>query len=151
MNKATILKIVNKEAGLDIKNKTRKREFSEARFIYFDLCRDFASDGKSLSVIGRTVKKDHATVLHGLKYCKTQREIKNKEFIFKYNNIRDIVDKKNKNQRRYQNTDDIIDRLEYIEGQMKLLLDVNKDLRKDKRRLEKQVSNLKSGYGYKTY
>lgn len=151
MNKMTILNIVNKETGVDITNKTRRREFCEARFIYFDLCRKYASDGKSLYSIGRTVKKDHATVLHGVKFCKSQHEIKNKEFLYKYNNIKDIVEKKNKHRKRYKNTDNIIDRLEYVEGQMKLLLQINEDLKKDKERLEKRVSNLKAGYGFKTY
>tara|TARA_R110000851_G_scaffold127415_2_gene259434 strand:- start:249 stop:713 length:465 start_codon:yes stop_codon:yes gene_type:complete len=41
---------------------TRKREYVEARAIYFKLLRD--NSRMSTSAIGKTMNKDHATVLH---------------------------------------------------------------------------------------
>lgn len=64
-----IRSIVGKYLGYDFKNrkhnKTRVREFVEARMIYFYLCRNFLN--LPLADIGKTIypKKDHATVLHG--------------------------------------------------------------------------------------
>lgn len=59
------LKVVNKHFGLDITEKTRKFEFVFARACYYYLCRKFG--GFSFSKIGKSVNKNHATVLHSLK------------------------------------------------------------------------------------
>lgn len=42
----------------------RTRPYPFMRYIYFKLAREFTDE--SLTSIGRTIKKDHATVLHGL-------------------------------------------------------------------------------------
>jgi chromosomal replication initiation ATPase DnaA len=62
-----ILNMVQKQLDLeDISIKNRTREMSQARFIYFKLARKYCRYA-SLSKIGKVVKRDHATVLNGLK------------------------------------------------------------------------------------
>jgi hypothetical protein len=55
---------VAKELGLSLNRNTRKREYVYARAIYFKLCREFSH--ATLSSIGKSVNRDHASVLHGL-------------------------------------------------------------------------------------
>lgn len=50
----------------DLSIKSRKREFTDYRFLCFYLCRKFCSKRVyGLSKIGKAFNKDHATVLHG--------------------------------------------------------------------------------------
>lgn len=56
--------VVTKELGINISRNTRKREFVYGRAIYFKLCREFSHS--TLSSIGESVGRDHASVLHGL-------------------------------------------------------------------------------------
>ena len=55
---------VSRELGLSLNRNTRKREYVYARAIYFKLCREFSHS--TLSSIGKSVGRDHASVLHGL-------------------------------------------------------------------------------------
>jgi hypothetical protein len=56
------------ESGiLDLSVKNRKRLVADVRFCYFKSCKNNLSRNVSLSSIGKLVKRDHATVLHGLK------------------------------------------------------------------------------------
>tara|TARA_R100001460_G_scaffold76148_1_gene117241 strand:- start:123 stop:518 length:396 start_codon:yes stop_codon:yes gene_type:complete len=60
---ATLIKeIVEQHYKLDITTKTRKREYVEARGIYYYLTRQYTR--MSLSSIGKTMGRDHSTVLH---------------------------------------------------------------------------------------
>jgi len=59
---------VNKTTRADVKAPNRKRKNVDARSIYFRLCRELLQ--LSTPDIGRTVGKDHATVLYGLKQFK---------------------------------------------------------------------------------
>ena len=58
--------IVNDYFKLDIREKNRKREYVDARCIYFSLSRELIP-GATLERIGRSVNKDHASVNHGIK------------------------------------------------------------------------------------
>jgi hypothetical protein len=63
-----ILRDVSNKAGVhiaDLKGTSRKREFSEARQIFYKRARMLTKE--TLKNIGKTVNKDHATVLHGIK------------------------------------------------------------------------------------
>jgi len=51
--------------GVDIKKKSRKREYVYARACYYKLLRD--KTACSLTSIGETLNKNHATVLHALR------------------------------------------------------------------------------------
>ena len=60
-----ILNEVKNTLETDIRAKRRTRELVYARAVYYRLCKDLTSH--SLSEIGHCLRKDHATVLHGLK------------------------------------------------------------------------------------
>lgn len=63
----TIKKLVQKEFKIkNIGTKNRLRHIVHARWVYFKLAKDYTTH--SLSSIGLEVNRDHATVLHGLKY-----------------------------------------------------------------------------------
>lgn len=81
-----LVDLVQKEFNIiDISTKKRGSERVHARWVYFKLARMYTH--KSYSVIGREVKRDHATVLHGLKYIDT--DMKDKRFHY----VKDIYDK----------------------------------------------------------
>ena len=65
MNKEMIKEIVEQHYQLKLETNTRKREYVEARSIYYKLLRD--KTRLPLSHIGETLNKDHATVLHSLR------------------------------------------------------------------------------------
>ena len=62
----TLHDLVEREFMVKLSSKSRLNHIVHARWVYFKLSREFTS--ASLSTIGREVKRDHATVLHGLKY-----------------------------------------------------------------------------------
>jgi len=61
----TIKQLVNKNTKVNIDTRRRHRDIVEARALYYKLCREYTF--KSLSEIGKSVSRDHATVLWGLK------------------------------------------------------------------------------------
>ena len=68
-----IATVVNEVTKYNIHTKTRDRKVVEARAIYYYLCRKYTN--YSTKEIGKTVGKDHATVLHGLKAVKDWMEL----------------------------------------------------------------------------
>ena len=73
MNKDTIKQIVESYFEISISRNTRKRQYVEARAIYFKLCRIFTQ--LSLEQIGKSVNRDHASVLHGVRSINTWEEV----------------------------------------------------------------------------
>lgn len=65
MNSKLIRNAVNNLFNKAIQDRTRRRDVVYPRAIYYRLALDFS--GESLASIGRTVGKDHATVIYGLK------------------------------------------------------------------------------------
>lgn len=62
-----IKKVVEEQSNIDdISKKNRKRHFVEARFVYMHICKKHFKN-ISLQSIGSVVKRDHSTVIHGLK------------------------------------------------------------------------------------
>jgi trans-aconitate methyltransferase len=59
-----IKNIVQKEFKLQLKRKTRRREYVEARAMYYKLLRE--KNKMSFSDIARTLDKNHATILHAI-------------------------------------------------------------------------------------
>ena len=88
MNKEIIKSIVDDYFEIKIDNKTRKREYVEARFIYFKLLREFTN--MSLNAIGSFVKRDHATVLYGVNQLETWMQYDNR-IKTNYKAIRNMV------------------------------------------------------------
>ena len=60
-----IVETLKKLSGTDFTIKSSKQELVFLRWIYFKIARE--TTNCSLSVIGKFINKDHATVLHGLK------------------------------------------------------------------------------------
>ena len=65
MNSITIRNAVESLFNTQIHIPSREREIVYMRSIYYKLCKEFTFE--SLTKIGNTVNKDHATVIHGLK------------------------------------------------------------------------------------
>jgi len=57
-----IKEVIEQHFDIDIKKNTRKRQYVEARGIYFYLTRQYTR--MSLSAIGKTMGRDHSTVLY---------------------------------------------------------------------------------------
>lgn len=55
---------VESNLGIVLSKNTREREYVEARALYFKICRDFTQH--SFADIGKTLSKNHATVLHAI-------------------------------------------------------------------------------------
>jgi hypothetical protein len=72
-------RIVNDIFLVDLEVKNRKRDVVDARKVYSKILRD---NGYSYELIGKTLGKDHATIIH---------YIKNIEYILSYDKI--IIDK----------------------------------------------------------
>lgn len=79
-----IKELVKQEYGYDVDSKTRKREVVEARAMFYTILKNFTN--LTLTGIARTVNKNHATVLHGLKNFKEWRK-QNKYLEFAFKNI----------------------------------------------------------------
>jgi endonuclease III-like uncharacterized protein len=65
MSALIIKEIVEQQFQIDITKDTRKREYVEARAIYFYLTKQYTR--MSLSAIGKTMNRDHSTVLYLIK------------------------------------------------------------------------------------
>ena len=59
---------VENHFGFFINVRSRKRHLVDARKIYFGLCREFTK--KSLTEIGRSMERDHASALHNIRSCR---------------------------------------------------------------------------------
>lgn len=90
-----IKKRINDFFGIDIDEPTRIQKYVEARMIYYWLC--FYFTNMNLSRIAKTVNKNHATVLHGIKnfpdFMETDKEFKEK-FLAIYETLKEDVQKK---------------------------------------------------------
>lgn len=92
INNANIRNIVKQSIWdffkIDIENQTRKREVVEARYMYYEICRIWRM---SLSEIGKSVGRDHATVLHGTKRFKILCDV-DMNFKSNFDSLKTIVD-----------------------------------------------------------
>ena len=74
---------VESKTGLDISRKTRKRQYVDARALYYKLCRE--NTDASLEEIGTLVNRDHSSVVHSVLHCF--------ESVYKFNPlVRNIYD-----------------------------------------------------------
>jgi hypothetical protein len=76
--------LVEQEYGYSVDDKTRKRQVVEARAMFYYILKNFSN--LTLAAIARTVNKNHATVLHGLRNFEVWRE-QNKYLEFAFKNI----------------------------------------------------------------
>jgi len=101
----TLMKDINKHFSLDIRNKNRGRHYVEARWIYYHVC--FKVLDYPVVSISKSLNKNHATILYGLKQFDTFIDIdpvfKNKFFNFlKGKQYHFIQENQTKEQLEYQ-------------------------------------------------
>jgi|TARA_R100000482_G_scaffold124922_1_gene79929 hypothetical protein len=101
MDIKNIKKIVEEETGYDLLNKSRKQELVYARAMYYKLCREYSLN--SLQTIARSVNKNHATVLHGIKLFDNWICKHDKRYSKIYKNIDEKIEYKFKRESRYKN------------------------------------------------
>lgn len=65
MSNETIKQLVENYFKIQLNSKTRRKEFVEARAIYYKLLRE--NTRMSLAAIGKTMNRDHATALHSIR------------------------------------------------------------------------------------
>ena len=91
MNKETIKQIVEDYFEIKIDTQTRKREYTEARAMYFKLTRD--NTRLSLTAIGQDMNRHYSSVLHSIRQLNTWMEtdsmIRNNYTILK-NKLKDV-------------------------------------------------------------
>ncbi len=94
-----IKKIINKHYGFDIATRSRKQHFAFARMIFCKLARKYTNE--SLAQIGKTINRDHATVLYCVKeldnviphYIDVERDYKALEELLRKKGSRTTHDK----------------------------------------------------------
>ena len=84
-----IRRIVERESDQDISSSSRKRYLVDLRFMYFMLAKYYTKE--NLNSIGKTVARDHTTVVHGLKTGKNLLET-DKIFKEKYLTLKEILE-----------------------------------------------------------
>lgn len=86
-----IKNIIERESGVSLNNRSRKRSVVECRFIYYKMVRKHLN--MSLSEIGATLGYDHATVLHSLRQVDNLLEY-DSFFSEKFLNFEKLIDEK---------------------------------------------------------
>jgi len=99
-----IKEIVETETGIELNNKSRRTELVYTRAMYYNLCREYTLH--SLDVIGKSVDKNHATVLHGLKLYRDWIEQHEERYIQSYERIDKLVSREFKREnQKYRGRD----------------------------------------------
>ena len=65
INARQIRKIVEDNVNFDLSIDGRKRKESDARALFYKLCREYTND--TYETIGEELNRDHTTVIHGVK------------------------------------------------------------------------------------
>jgi len=133
--------IVERHTNLKINKPTRQFDYVFARSCYYYLCRTFGE--MSFAKISKSVKKNHATVMHGLKelpYIIRHDPIKNKLYTRIVNEAKKIhiENKTGKSIERLVNdhnfylleNDNLKNKLQFIERKYKKLLDENQEMKR---------------------
>lgn len=84
-----IKQFVDDEFAIDIARNTRKREYVEARSLYYKLAKE--NTRLSLERIGGFIRRDHATVLHGLNNVWYQAIVGNEEILESYDKFKSVL------------------------------------------------------------
>ena len=89
---ATLKNIINSVYELDLMEKCRRREYTDARLTFMRIMYD---EGYGYSDIGRMIDKNHATIIHCLK--SSDWMLKNeKSFISKYHIVKEVYNSSDK-------------------------------------------------------
>jgi regulator of replication initiation timing len=110
--------------GCDVSENTRKREFVDARLIYFNILRD--NTELSASKIGKTLNKDHSTVLHN------------------WSRFQDMIQTSAEFRKKYETILDFLSEEKQDEYDTEELLKSNSDLRVENLKLRDCISKLET-------
>lgn len=88
MNWKQIKETIETDLLVNLSENSRRRAIIEARCVYYKICYDKLN--MSLAAIGKTVNRDHATVLHGIRAVFPTLEHYNKELYDYYLTITGI-------------------------------------------------------------
>lgn len=94
MKLKTIRNRVEEKQSIDLSKIIRERPYVYCRAIYYKLCKEFT--GATLSDIARSLNKNHATVLHGIKLFNTVIRNEDKFYYALYCQIKDELTAKPK-------------------------------------------------------
>jgi hypothetical protein len=134
MNLNQIKEVVEQETEINLLNKTRKQEIVYARSVYYKLCKTHTRS--SLTRIGASVKKNHATVLHGIKLYDN--------VISRYDDAKEYKEIHNKLDRLFRRlnntTEKIVDPANYYRERFKETLLELRKVRTENRLLKKQLT-----------
>lgn len=84
-----IAEIVGQRMGLNLYKNNRKHKVIIARSLYYSLSKELTN--KSLEKIGAELKKDHATVIHGLKMYENTYSLENNDLLLLRDQIKTII------------------------------------------------------------
>ena len=134
-----IQELVKEDTKIDISTIRRKREIVEARALYYKLCREYTY--KSLTEIGKSVNRDHATVLWGLKHFDSWAN-QNVTLRSSYVNIKCKIETlKEEALNNISKEETFIDKWAKLKNANELLVNTNKEL---VRQLKESNTKLKS-------
>ena len=105
MNWKQIKETIETDLLVNLNENSRRRAITEARCIYYKICYDKLN--MSLSAIGKTVNRDHATVLHGIRAVFPSLEHYNKNLYDYYLTLIGINNSVLKTKKRINNLNDI--------------------------------------------
>lgn len=131
------------QVGVDLSLKTRRRTYIDARAMYYSMCKKYATDDSSLTSIGKTVEKDHATVLYGLKLDAALQET-NRDYRYHWQTINNLCKKEHLSEMRFKDSDNAYARITHLEYELKRILDLYKELKKEYAVLKRKTSNAES-------
>lgn len=128
-----IMKLVSEQYGLDITQTNRRKDLVMARWVYYKLCRDFTP--ASLAEIGKSLNKNHATVLHGLKGFENWQLQKSyyADHIEIYEKISQLYEKKHKK------PETLIDR---VRREKQEVLEIHRDITKKYEQLKEKHNRM---------
>ena len=88
-----LVNLIEKETGVNIRNKDRRREVTYARSLYCKLAREIVESGErySYSKIGRGINRDHATVMHNINVI-FPFAIKERKYEYLYKCVQILID-----------------------------------------------------------
>lgn len=90
MTPETIIKLINKDYGINIVDKNRNQNYIFARNLYLCLCVELFYPKYNFTDIAKTVDRTHSTILHAIRKPKTllfKKEFKKYLMIFDENRV----------------------------------------------------------------
>ena len=101
MNPETIIQIINRDFGVDIKSKKRHQNYVFARDIYCNLAVELFYPHWNYSDIAKTVNRNHATILYAIRKPKDRlfKKTYEKYLIGLSQNLIELDDEKSNNKR----------------------------------------------------